>query len=373
MTALAEGRSTALIGALRGFALAALAFSSAAAVEYFGRGGAFCAPGSGCDAVRFSAIGRTIGLALPPLGMIGFASVVLATLAHGRRVRLFGLAFALTGGLIGLLLLALQAFVVRAFCWLCTGADACAVAAGICALPLLRRAPDWPDAPARTAAIWRASLVLAALALPAWAVSQPTTVPAYVHSLCLPGKINVIELSDFECPFCRALHPVLSAAIAPYGERVHFVRKTFPLKGHEHSREAARAYLCAQAQGRGDAMADWLFGADDVSAASCTRQAAALGLDVSRFVACAVDPATEATVARDAAAIEAADFQGLPTVWIGAQRLIGFDRAAGATRYTEALARAASHDDTRPRIVPLAVVAALALLALRPLLRRRDV
>ena len=138
------------------------------------------------------------------------------------------------------------------------------------------------------------------------------------------------------------------------------------------AREATRAYLCASAQGRGDAMADWLFSADDVSAGSCTKQAATLGLDLSRFVACVVDPATEATVTREAAAIEAADFQGLPTVWIGAQRLIGYDSSTGAARYGNALARAANHDDTRPRLVPLAIVAVLVLLALRPLLRRRD-
>jgi uncharacterized membrane protein/predicted DsbA family dithiol-disulfide isomerase len=370
MSARAEAERSA-IGVLRGFALAALVFSSAAAAEYFTSHGAFCAPGSGCDAVRASAIGRTIGLALPPLGMIGFAGVVLATLSRSRRTRLFGLAFALTGGLVGLVLIALQAFVVRAFCWLCTGADLCALAAGVCALPLLRRTPAWREDSARAAGAWRAALVVAAFAPPAWAVSQPTRIPAYVRSLGEAGKINVIEFSDFECPFCRALHPVLSAAIAPYGTRVHFVRETFPLKGHVHAREAARAYLCARMQGRGDAMADWLFGAGDLSAANCTKAAAALGLDLSRFIACLVDPATEATVARDAAEIEAADFRGLPTVWIGAQRILGFDKSAGAARYTDALARAANHEDTRMRVVPLAVVAVLALLALRPALRRR--
>jgi predicted DsbA family dithiol-disulfide isomerase len=254
---------------------------------------------------------------------------------------------------------------------LCVGADVSALAAGACALPLLRRAPAWPDASAHTAAFWHASLLLAAFAPLAWAVAPPRVIPAYVRSLSVAGEINVIEFSDFECPFCRALHPVLSAAIAPYGTRVHFVRKSFPLPGHVHSREAARAYLCAGAQGRGDAMADWLFAADDVSAASCTREAAALGLDLSQFVACVVDPATEATVARDAAAIESSDFRGLPTVWIGTQRILGYDRSAGAEPYATALARSASGDDTRPRIAPLAVVALLALLTLLPALRRR--
>jgi protein-disulfide isomerase/uncharacterized membrane protein len=372
MNARADGEGSTQLGVLRGFALAALAFSSAAAVEYFAHKGAFCAPGSGCDAVRSSAIGRQIGFALPAIGMIGFMVVLAGTLSRSRRDRLIGLAAALTGGLVGLILLALQAFVVRAYCWLCTGADVCAVIAGVCAVPLLRRAPAWPDVSVRAAAAWRAAIILAALALPAWAISQPTRVPSYVRSLSVPGKVNVIEFSDFECPFCRALHPVLSAAIAPYAERVHFVRKSYPLRGHAHAREAARAYLCASAQGRGDVMADWLFAADDVSAESCTQQAAALGLDVSRFVACVADPATEATVAREVAAIDTADFQGLPTVWIGAQRLIGYDSSAGAARYDKALARAASGDDTRPRVLPLAVVAALALLALRPVLRKRE-
>ena len=243
------------------------------------------------------------------------------------------------------------------------GADVCALAAGACALPLLRNASRVPAPLERTRALWHGLLVIAAFAPPAWAVARPSERPAYVQALSVPGKINVIEFSDFECPFCRAMHPVLKAALGPYGTRVHFVRKTFPLIGHAHSRDAARAYLCAGALGRAEAIADWLFAADDVSAESCAKQAAVLGLDTGAVRGlCRRRRRPSRRVARDAAAIEAADFQGLPTVWIGAQRIIGFDRDASPAAYAAALDRAARHADTRPRPAPLLAVFVLASL-----------
>src|SRR5262249_807 len=105
-----------LLNALRGFAVAALAFSSATAVEYYTRSGAFCASGSGCAAVRSSSVGRAFGDALPALGVIGFVAVVLATLSRHARVRLFGVSFAVAGAIAGVVLLGLQAFAIGVFC-----------------------------------------------------------------------------------------------------------------------------------------------------------------------------------------------------------------------------------------------------------------
>src|SRR5215471_1852339 len=75
-----------------------------------------------------------------------------------------------------------------------------------------------------------------------------------------PGQATVVEYVDFECPFCRRLDAVLGPLVAKHPGRVRVVRKHVPLtKIHPHAESAARASVCAEAQGQGDAMADALF------------------------------------------------------------------------------------------------------------------
>jgi protein-disulfide isomerase len=362
-------RDARLLAAVQMFAALALAFSSASAVEYYGHGHAFCAAGSGCGAVRESQIGRTIGEALPAVGVIGFLLLLACTGSRRPRIQLLGIAFAVSAGLVGLCLLAAQVFVVGAWCTLCVGADVPAVAGAACALPLLRARLPITLGP-RVSALGRASIVLALFAPPVLAYSRPTPVPAFVGSLSVRNKINVIEFSDFECPFCRRLHPVLMSALAPYGDRVHFVRRSFPLPSHRHARDAARAYHCAAAQGEGEALADRLFAATDLSPRECARQAVALGVDAKRFDDCVRDPATDAAIDRDIAAIRASGFHGLPTVWIDRHVIEGFDSQTGAAPYTAALARAGRPAPLSRTILPWALLTLATLAALLPGRRR---
>lgn len=367
-----RARATQLLSAVQLLAAIALAFSSAAAVEYYARGHAFCASGSGCGAVRASQLGQTIGNALPAIGVLGFALLLILVSSGAARWRLLGLSLAVTGGIAGAILLALQAFVVRAWCVLCVGVDVAALLTALCALPLLRNQSHAralaPGASAR--ALSHGLVVLALFAPPTWAFTRRTHMPAYVQSLSAPGKINVIEFSDFECPFCRGLHPVLKAALAPYAERIHFVRKSYPLPGHRHARDADRAYLCASAQGKGEAMADWLFETNDLSAKSCAKRAAKLELDATRFDACIDDSATEQTIKREMAAIRRDGFHGLPTVWIGSDVIEGFDTTKGATPYSSALARAEKRGPVQQAFLPWALLALATCVVLLPALRR---
>jgi uncharacterized membrane protein/predicted DsbA family dithiol-disulfide isomerase len=369
----AERSAARLMAGVRVLSLAALAIASVSAVEYYGRAHAFCAPGSGCDVVRASALGRAIGMALPAIGLFGFAFVLIASLSEHSTLRGFAWVGALTGGVVGLGLLLAQALVIGTFCPICAGVDAIAVGAGICAAPLLRHPTATPSASPRAIALWRAACVLAVGLPAAWAFSRPDRVPSYVRTASKPGAINVIELSDFECPFCRAMHPALKAAMAPYADRVHFVRKTFPLPGHLHARDAARAYLCAEDQVRGEIMADWLFAAPDLSAATTEAHAQAFGLDLARFAACVHNPGTDRRIDDVVVAVKREGFEGLPLVFIGEHAFLGFDASAGARPYVDALARAANGEVARRRWAPWAMlVVALGVAMLLPAPRRRS-
>lgn len=61
------------------------------------------------------------------------------------------------------------------------------------------------------------------------------------------GDPEIIEFSDYECPFCRAASPSVDSAVAA-GVRVALVH--LPLRIHENARPAALATICAGRVGR---------------------------------------------------------------------------------------------------------------------------
>jgi protein-disulfide isomerase len=174
----------------------------------------------------------------------------------------------------------------------------------------------------RGAAWWAIAVVLIA-APPLWNEVRPEApVPAAIQALYVPGKINVVEFADFECPYCRRLHAVLAPLLAEYGERVAFQRLQRPLEMHPHAEQAARAALCAAAQGRGDAMADRLFSMT-LSPEAINSAAEALRLDPAQYDACMASSATTQTLEQHAALLPDEQFKGLPTTYVGGAVILG--------------------------------------------------
>ena len=73
------------------------------------------------------------------------------------------------------------------------------------------------------------------------------------------ASVEIIEFSDFQCPYCQSVAPVLKQLMAKYGDRVKLVWKDFPLPNHPDARPAAEAALCANDQGKFWAYHDKLF------------------------------------------------------------------------------------------------------------------
>jgi protein-disulfide isomerase len=164
-------------------------------------------------------------------------------------------------------------------------------------------------------------------------------VPAFVQAAQVPGAATVVEVVDFECPFCRRLQSQLAAAIAHAHGPVRMVRKMLPLRNHPHAMPAALAYCCADAQGKGDAMADALFAAppDALTPEGCEQLAAGVGCDLERYRRDL--PAAESRVAAETAEVRAAGVHALPTLFIGGERIEG--AGASADQLTALLDRAA--------------------------------
>lgn len=145
------------------------------------------------------------------------------------------------------------------------------------------------------------------------------------------APIEIIEFSDFNCPYCRKFHvetfPLLMAA---YPDQIRFVYRDFPVTSAE-SYVAAQAANCASRQAAYWEFHDALFSGEfGLGREAYEGYAERLGLDVEALGACLDEGAEAAEVESDARAAAALGVNGTPTFFIngiplvGAQPLISF-------------------------------------------------
>lgn len=98
------------------------------------------------------------------------------------------------------------------------------------------------------------------------------------------AAVTIVEFTDFQCPACAAMHPVLDEVLKTYGNKVRLVVRDFPLTMHANARKAAEAANAAHAQGKFFEYAALLFKRQDaLDIPSLKKYATELGLDRARF------------------------------------------------------------------------------------------
>lgn len=307
-------------------AVLALAVSSALLVDYTNPVPTFCAVDSGCAAVRRSGFGYIpfgeLNIPLPVLGTLAFALLLGVALSAG--LRRFVPLVAGIGGALGLGLFGLQWLKIGHLCSLCVTVDTLGVLAAASGLALWRGTGDASEPAGLRSGAWVALALLALLAPLTWPLLRPASpVPAGVQRLYQPGKINVVEFADYECPFCRALHPELKRIIASYPGKVNFARLNLPLHSHEYAHGAAQAQVCARDQGKGDEMADRLFAADDLRPDANRAVAKDLGVELGAYDACISSGKADRVIEQESKILIDSGLQGLPTTYVGAKTIIG--------------------------------------------------
>jgi protein-disulfide isomerase len=102
----------------------------------------------------------------------------------------------------------------------------------------------------------------AAPAFPDWVVrlfENPLAPRVAPRGAPKAGDVTVVEFFDYNCPYCKAMHPVIVRVLA--GDRkVRVVYRDWPVLGPV-SVAAARAAIASQYQGRHDAFHAALFAA----------------------------------------------------------------------------------------------------------------
>lgn len=137
--------------------------------------------------------------------------------------------------------------------------------------------------------------------------------------------IDIVEFSDFQCPFCGRLEPVLVRVLAKYPRTVRLVYRNYPLPElHPQAEKAAEAGLCAKEQGKFWEMHDLLFAEQEaLSAQDLKDKARRLGLDTAAFSTCIDSGRMSEAVQADVREGEALGIQGTPGTFINGRFLSG--------------------------------------------------
>jgi protein-disulfide isomerase len=136
------------------------------------------------------------------------------------------------------------------------------------------------------------------------------------------ASVQIVEFSDFQCPYCARAADVVHQIKEKYGSKVRFVFRQFPLSMHPRAREAAEAALAAGGQGKFWELHDLLFknqqqlGRDNLEA-----HAKKVGLDVTAFKKALDDHKFGAVVDADLKLGADVQVNGTPTMFINGARV----------------------------------------------------
>jgi len=138
------------------------------------------------------------------------------------------------------------------------------------------------------------------------------------------APIEMIEFSDFQCPYCQRAHATVERVLQTYGDRIRFVYRHYPVPGHAAARPAAEASECAKEQGKFWPFHDRLFAnPSKLSDADLKAHAAAVGLDITAFTSCFDSHKYQSIVEADAKDGEAAGVNGTPAFYINGRMISG--------------------------------------------------
>ncbi len=136
------------------------------------------------------------------------------------------------------------------------------------------------------------------------------------------APVEIIVFSDYQCPYCARLEPLLSQVLAKYPREVKLVFKQFPLNMHPFSRKAAAASLAAGEQGKFWEMHDRVFeNSRRLSDALFLQMAEGLGLDMTKFKESLNGLSIQARIKEDIQDGIKAGVRGTPTVFIDGKLL----------------------------------------------------
>ena len=148
------------------------------------------------------------------------------------------------------------------------------------------------------------------------------------------APVEVVEYSDFLCPFCRNLAGALNQFVPQAGGRVAVYFKNFPLdqkcnpslprSTHPGACHLALGAVCAQYQGKFAAFHDRVFGAEGLSnpgTEDVVRLAREAGLNADAMRGCLEDPQASADLTAQIEEGVRLEVRATPTLYVNGKKL----------------------------------------------------
>lgn len=136
--------------------------------------------------------------------------------------------------------------------------------------------------------------------------------------------LEVVEFSDFECPYCGEARVVLETLFARHGDEVRIVYRHYPLPSHDYAERAAQASVEAARQHAFWPYHDLLFRHQDrLTDVDLVGYADSLGLDSDRFVRALEGEIHAETVLADVVLGRELAVTGTPTFFLNGYRIVG--------------------------------------------------
>jgi protein-disulfide isomerase len=165
-------------------------------------------------------------------------------------------------------------------------------------------------------------------------------VPVAANDQAVGGEeapLQLIVFTDFECPYCAQLMPVLKALRSRFEGEMRIVHKDFPLISiHKHAQAAAEAARCAGDQDDYWSYHDLLFSGraalDEDALLDYARQ---LALDVKAFGECLRTHRFAAAVQKDARDARALGLDSTPVSFLNGRKILGALDLDAFTRLAE--------------------------------------
>ncbi|MBA3334779.1 MAG: thioredoxin domain-containing protein [Acidobacteria bacterium] len=137
------------------------------------------------------------------------------------------------------------------------------------------------------------------------------------------AAVTIEEFADFQCPTCATVHTKMKEIIAPYGNRIKFIYRSYPLiQIHKNAYEAAVAAEAAGLQGKYWQMQDQLFVNQPSWANSQNARqtfegyASKIGLDMAKYQSDVVGLPAKQRVDADMRRGQSLKISGTPTIYI---------------------------------------------------------
>lgn len=131
------------------------------------------------------------------------------------------------------------------------------------------------------------------------------------------APIQIVEYSDFQCPYCSRVNPTLAQVQETYGDKVAIAFRNFPLPMHKEAPRAGEASYCAQDQGKFWEYHDVLFENQRAQKdEDLKKYAEQVGLDAAKFDECLTSNKYKDRVEEDKKSGAAVGVSGTPAFFI---------------------------------------------------------